>query len=44
MLIAAKCSPSLLNEMRDCRAAIGDTAKFSIQFAGNPQPGTVYSL
>nr|XP_036671085.1 titin isoform X4 [Drosophila suzukii] len=37
-LKAAKCSPSLLNEMRDCRAALGETAKFSIQFAGNPIP------
>jgi len=27
--------------MRDCRAALGETAKFSIQFAGNPIPGIV---
>ncbi|EDV96839.1 GH16494 [Drosophila grimshawi] len=37
-LKAAKCSPSLLNEMRDCRGSIGETAKFKIQFAGNPKP------
>ncbi|KAI8118244.1 Titin [Lucilia cuprina] len=37
-LKAAKCTPSLVNEMRDCRAATGEKAKFKIQFAGNPKP------
>ncbi|EDW33137.1 GL24635 [Drosophila persimilis] len=37
-LKAAKCSPSLLNEMRDSRCVLGETAKFRIQYAGNPQP------
>lgn len=37
--IAAKCSPSLVNEMHDCRAATGEKAKFKVQFAGNPKPG-----
>ncbi|TMW45759.1 hypothetical protein DOY81_009162 [Sarcophaga bullata] len=35
---AAKCTPSLVNEMNDCRAAVGEKAKFKIQFAGNPKP------
>ena len=39
LLIAAKCTPSLVNEMNDCRAAVGEKAKFKIQFAGNPRPG-----
>lgn len=41
LLVAAKCSPSIVNELRDCRAATGEIAKFEIQFAGNPKPGTV---
>lgn len=38
---AAKCSPSVIKEMRDCRVSIGEKAKFSLQFAGNPKPGIV---
>lgn len=43
LLVAAKCSPSLVNEMLDCRAATGEKAKFKVQFAGNPKPGIVLS-
>lgn len=45
--VAAKCSPSVIKEMRDCRANIGEKAKFSLQYAGNPKPGifnyTIYN-
>lgn len=44
LLIAAKCSPSIINEMRDSRAALGETGKFKVQFAGNPKPGIVKDI
>lgn len=37
--VAAKCTPSVIKEMLDSRANIGEKAKFSLQFTGNPLPG-----
>lgn len=42
LLIAAKCSPSVVHEMHDCRAPEGKTAKFKVHFAGNPVPGMAF--
>lgn len=38
-IIAAKTAPSFSVELKDQRAAVGESAKFTCKFAGTPRPG-----
>lgn len=40
--LAAKCSPSFSLEIKDQRAAIGESVKFICKFAGTPTPGNFF--
>lgn len=38
-ILAAKSAPSFVMELKDQRAAVGESAKFTCKFAGTPRPG-----
>lgn len=38
-ILAAKTAPSFITEIKDQRAAVGESIKFTCKFAGTPRPG-----